>query len=351
MEGYGWEEYDIRTGGRQVIHDKGNQIDITTEFVKMPGGEHGGSWAARISGKPREDASETIKTTMIFYAAMGGMSVGNPEDAGLQIENQQDPLGYEGDLNIGGYTKELGAFRLQLTPGPSTNTYPDVEHPHSEGKPLDRTLAQSGTIPEEHVWQARAIVFQTIQQAVKGVVEQYGENDMPPPCLAMTIPNGNVGVGNFHLTQKVFEGAFEFDIIYSSASGGKQYTSQDITERLSEVSESFKDKYAKVFAAQAPFDGKKYDQFSKTMFSNLLGGVGYFHGDSVVDRSYAEEYDEDNEGFWEEAAEARARNQQAKEGPSELFSAVPSRPFFPRGFLWDEGFHLLPIADWDTDVT
>jgi len=168
MEGYGWEEYDIRTGGRQVIHDKGNQIDITTEFVKMPGGEHGGSWAARISGKPREDASPTIKTTMIFYAAMGGMSAESPEDAGLRIENAQDPLGYEGDLNIGGYTKDLGAFRLQLTPGPSTNTYPEVEHPHSEGKPLDRTIAQSGTIPEEHVWQARAIVFQTIQQAVKG---------------------------------------------------------------------------------------------------------------------------------------------------------------------------------------
>lgn len=88
------------------------------------------------------------------------------------------------------------------------------------------------------------------------------------------------------------------------------------------------------------------------MFSNLIGGIGYFYGDSVVDRSYAPEYEEENEGFWQETAEARMRQGGIRlEGPSELFTSIPSRPFFPRGFLWDEGFHLVPIADWDMDLT
>ena len=41
MAGYGWEEYDVRTGGKQVIRDKENKVDITTEFVKVGGGDNG----------------------------------------------------------------------------------------------------------------------------------------------------------------------------------------------------------------------------------------------------------------------------------------------------------------------
>lgn len=35
-----------------MIKDGVNNVKLTTEFLKVAGGDHGGSWAARIKGEP-----------------------------------------------------------------------------------------------------------------------------------------------------------------------------------------------------------------------------------------------------------------------------------------------------------
>lgn len=57
----------------------------------------------------------------------------------------------------------------------------------------------------------------------------------------------------------------------------------------------------------------------------MLGGLGYFHGSSQV---------------------AVGGGVQLTP-PGALLTAVPSRSFFPRGFLWDEGFHQARPALYD----
>lgn len=188
-----------------------------------------------------------------------------------------------------------------------------------------------------------------MKTTIDAYLKEWTQEKMPPPWQTYTIQN-RPGSGNAHIIQKVYEGDFEFDIFYTPAEAGTVPTNEDLGTRIAEVRKAFDERYGESLAPKKPFADKEHLRFSKSLFSNLIGGIGYFHGEQVIDRSYAAEYDEDNEGFWTEAADARARNEQKSEGPYELYTSVPSRPFFPRGFLWDEGFHLLPIVDWDPEV-
>ena len=344
MAGYGWDEYDVRTGGQQTIHDAGNTIDITTEFVKIPGGQHGGNWAVRVKGKPRVDAPARLMSTVIFYAGMEGFG-------SLNVRNEDDELGIVGNLILDGSSQELGDFTMEITEGPESNKHPPPAHPSYSEKPSDRTIVTSLQVQDDGMWQVKNLMFQKMKEGIDAHVEKYGQENTPPPWSMFTIPN-EIQEGNLHMIQKVFEGSFEFDILFSSASATMPVTSESLSAALKESTKSFSDRFSKIFTPKAPFSPSKYSTFAKSMFSNLIGGIGYFYGDEIVDRSYAPEYEEENEGFWHETADARHRQGAVKlEGPAELFTCIPSRPFFPRGFLWDEGFHLIPVAEWDMALT
>lgn len=149
MEGYGWEEYDIRKGGRQTIHDSGNTLDLTIDFIKVPGGSHGGNWGARIKGEPRPDADPNQSTTLIFYTGMEGLGE-------LNVANEPSDIGYEGDVTLEGNGAGLGDFKVDITQGPDTNEHPPRMHPYYDEKPLDRTIVSSLQMPAESLWQAKS---------------------------------------------------------------------------------------------------------------------------------------------------------------------------------------------------
>lgn len=316
MAGYGWTAYDVRKGGMQIVNDTGNKLDLITYFAKVSDDERSEKWGLRIKGIPRANARDHQQTTMVFHLGS--------EDSNSRIicteGNKINPS--SNDLVCDGTATGLRNFKVQI---------PERQ---ADSDSLRRTSVKSLMVPADTIWQVKSIFVNQL----KGSESHEG----------MVLDNP--GEGNLHFVQKNFLGGFEFDVLFSLDSISNPMTSSSLTKGIDDALSTFSKRFRSVYSPQAPFQDEQHSKFSQSLLSNLLGGIGYFYGTSKVDVSSAPEYAETEENFWEKSASARSHAYVEEQGPYQLFSAVPSRPFFPRGFLWDEGFHLQVILDWDMDL-
>jgi len=83
--------------------------------------------------------------------------------------------------------------------------------------------------------------------------------------------------------------------------------------------------------------------FAKVTFSNMAGSLGYFYGSSLV-------RDDDKNNLSNRGVSEIDIVDSVKYWRAGLLTAVPSRSQFPRGFLWDDGFHGLMLGRWSVKL-
>ncbi|KAJ4294312.1 Processing alpha glucosidase I [Kalmusia sp. IMI 367209] len=256
MASFGWTVYDSRRGGTQTIEDEGNEIDITTEFVKKAEGAGMGNWALRVKGTPRVNNPDGLKTRAIFYVAMEAMeNCSHCQLDAAVMSHAQDERKFVEAVNIHMAHPQLGTAEIRMPKPTGVGEY---------GKHMNTIVKSIKPAKNEKLWDAKC---------------------------------------------------------------------DELSVELESTTQSSKHQFSSVFGPKSPFDTKDYTIFSQTAFSNLQGGLAYFHGTGSVERLTGKD-----------GVSVHT------EGPYELFTHVPSRSFFPRGFLWDEGFHLLLILEWDADL-
>ncbi|QLL32942.1 hypothetical protein HG536_0D04640 [Torulaspora globosa] len=337
LQKYGWEVYDPRVGGREVIIDEANNLNLTIYFTKSHNGEN---WAVRVHGEPLDPERGSAASVVVYFNQNG-------QDGQSRLKKI---VGDDsGKMLFHGVSKELGEYQLTVRDN-FGSYYSDPGLPTMEivpGCDSSKTAHLSMTVPDENVWMARDVFLSILSDSVKQIVEEKGAEAVNPSLFPSTFTIRNLydfPAGNFHYLQKSFDNSspegFEFDIIYNALDTKERITSiGDVANLISGTINHVETKFAELFALEPK--GEQYHSFALETLSNLLGGIGYFHGTQLVDRVTI---------FDDEQFEEVKLQHATEEGPLSLFTSVPSRAFFPRGFYWDEGFHLLQIMEYDFDL-
>ncbi|CAG8462998.1 7789_t:CDS:10 [Acaulospora morrowiae] len=336
LDEYSYKKHDGRSFAMQTITDIKNNLVLKTEFLKAPGGENGGDWAVRITGEPIVDEVSSAISFLYYFGLEG--------EGSLDLLNDPDKSGLKGPVELSGETPELGKFRIRVVED-SLNRMPRIITSTDLNKyPNDLKKFQywGHLVPDGEVWRAKDYLNGMFTTKLSNFQPQ---NDAYPPPPFLFALNNEVGENsNFFVIQKMVDTPFQFDIFFESDSSPAHI--DDLSNLLKTSSRDFDARFERTFGLSEKGFEKDHIYFAQAMMSNLIGGIGYFYGSSIVDKSYVDDVDKDEQNL-EDKREADPQ----LTPPASLFTATPSRPFFPRGFYWDEGFHQLLIGSWDNDLS
>ncbi|XP_076150845.1 mannosyl-oligosaccharide glucosidase [Alosa pseudoharengus] len=317
LQGYGWLMHDGVSFGVQEIRD--SDFTLTTEFVKRMGGEHGGDWTWRITAKQHSSAAHAPVISLMFYVAtdtQGSLQAHVEERKRLST--------------VTGSSEELGNFKVTFrkpTAGDAASgKYASYNHLQTVTPGLEKlTDIVKNSLNRKFVFSPPS-----------GEKRPYIAVDTykPPHHHHQQKPADTRKETDFVVHQVTVQTPFQIEVLFESGSfhdRPDQLAGSVLTAELEKRKVAFDQKFEDTFGLQAKGFTQSQVKFSKAALSNMLGGMGYFYGQSIVQSVYNE------------------YPLLYPEGP--LFTAVPSRSFFPRGFLWDEGFHQLLLSKWDPQVT
>lgn len=298
---YGWLMHDGVNFGVQEIKDKG--FSLRTEFVKRKGGSHGGDWSWRISGSSEGPPGQVL--SLFFYVATDGQGTLTPHMDGRHLSH------------VTGLSEELGGFTIRF-PSPD---------------------AGGGAISYNHLV-TMCPGLHHITDVVRGSLRDRfshpsgGSGNSKRRYFGVDVYNPPPQPGSDHsqviVHQITLALPFQAEILFESDSFLERWehlSGQTLTAELERHKKDMAERFRQTFQLEGKGFIPEQVAFAQAALSNMVGGMGYFYGSSLVQSRY---------------------NPEPVAYPlAPLFTAVPSRSFFPRGFLWDEGFHLLLIARWN----
>ncbi len=325
LEKWGWLKHDGKSYGTQEIVDKTNNMMLITSFVKPSFDEGGGvQFASRIEVTPLsivEGDDEGGPMSIILY---------------FGVDCDGYPQGVSDCLDIAGLSGGVLSARENVPKGGiEVSMETDVTGPIQIG-----VLSSSGTnVSFEGMADT---TFEAIHNNILHKLKtNMAKNKTETTIIDQDIINALEDDGPFSNSleeqsnvlavrvsaRKPFNVSFivRHNDSESPSSRLSWPTVSDVDEWLRAGEDHFDTKFAEIYCNSMVVN-EEYRLAGKAALSNCIGSLAYFHGNSLL-KGDAISFD------------------------AELFTCVPSRGFFPRGFLWDEGFHQLLVSTWDASIS
>lgn len=273
-------------------------------------------WQLRVRSVPRTGAAEHQQTTVIFY--LGSESPASK----VSCKKQHSHRVLHSDISCQGTTPTIGEFSVDI--GVSGDRTELFQH----------LVVNSIIVPSKNLWHTKAVFLNLLKS------NNIGDGMLP----------NKPGEGNLHFVQIIFEGSNEIEVSFISGHRNDTAPPVPFARRIEDIYANFKKQFGLTFLPQRPFEGNQYARFSQSLLSNLMGGIGFFYGSDRICLDSTSDFTDTNDDFWMYASLGESQQMVQERAPRQLITAVPSRPSLSRGFLWDEGFHLELILEWDMDL-
>ncbi|VDN01031.1 unnamed protein product [Thelazia callipaeda] len=290
---YAWTLADGRSFGRQTIRDE--PLDIFTDWVN-----DGPVWTARVTTVSNVDSDFAL---LFYFFLQVFFNYNIDESSKLHAFYKHGELDYfTGESNI------LGNFtvNIETTVNHTSKSFLAKKTTHLLDISTIKDIVLSSTVIDH----SRHLLRLPSAHIPEGSVPE------DEPCfiiLQLNIPSNSSTEISF------------------SVDGKKAIRRDDFSNLLQERVEEYEKKFETTYGLSAKGYPNFYQKLGRIALSNMLGSIGYSYGRNRVQGKYS--------------------SKPLLYGPHSLLSTCPSRSMFPRGFLWDEGFHHLLFKKFDPNLS
>lgn len=303
---YSWLRHNFYSFGEQTIIDQ--ELELETSYVIDKNDPF--SWESQVTIKSNKNHSEPSIVSLVKYLTI--------DDVNEHLDITKATTGFKNTheelFTIRSFANQFGNYTYDISLTSSNDKF--VHGSYCKGNYQKNLLSVTDFLHQNMV----AIKLNNDVQFVLSSRLQKSHVDKEETN------------NNFVAYQMILKTPASFRVRFRRQSSNLFQTEYEKSLKL--LRKKFDEKFEKTFKFETTeSDKERYYRFGKLALSNMVGGVGYFYGYSLIKSS------------------AEKDNAVIPYGPIQLLTAVPSRSFFPRGFLWDEGFHNILLSEWEPSIS